>query len=366
MRKQTAVFFFAFLTLSLFARAPQKPKDSESAYRILEEATVSFDAGDYGNAMKYANQAKDARRAESEYETYILENALTPRAVRRVGTVFSDVLDVLADRDEKEAIAIINRYLKRYGKDYYNNNVNDMVSWIKAKAVYPEADYLIGKIYQLEGEHDVALDFYERARMESPYLDIPAESFDILYTMANLAKQQKRDEPFEQMLYLILDNDQHFKDKAFTQALLRTIDFDTVKHADRFFMLFRAEPNHSLEALYELGLIYDKRGEDEKALTCVALGTVEALTHMIAALSERDAEFKYIDFPTFLQTASRYSDIVEWGSETHVWDMMFQFAERVEKRGKSIFAGALYSYMSDNMPDTYWRKEAKKKLGINE
>ena len=73
-------------------------------------------------------------------------------------------------------------------------------------------------------------------------------------------EQQKKDEPFEQMLLLILDNDQHFKDKSFISALLRTVDFDTVKHVDRFFMLFRAEPNHSLEALYELGLIYERRG----------------------------------------------------------------------------------------------------------
>ena len=365
MRKTTATIFFAILTASLFARAPQKPKDSEFAYRILEAATVSFDAGDYGNAMKYANQAKDARRAESEYETYILENALTPRAVRRVGTAFSDVIPILEDRDEKEAIVIIDLYLKRYGKDYFNNNVNDMVSWIKAKAVYPEADYLIGKIYQLEGEHAVALEFYERARKESPYLDIPAESFDILYTMADLAKQQKKDESFEQMLLLVLDHDKNYKDKSFLSALLRTIDYDTVKHVDRFFMLFRAEPNHSLEALYELGMIYDRHGESEKALKCAALGTVEALTHMLSAISERDAEFKYTDFPTLLQTAARYTDIVEWGSEMHVWDMMFQFAERIEKRGKRIFASSLYSYMADNMPDVYWRQEARNRLGLH-
>jgi len=363
MRKTTAAIFFAFFALSVFARAPQKPKD-EFAYCILEDAIVAFDMGDYGNAMKYANQAKDARRAESEYETYVLENALTPRAVRRAGTVFADVLPVLEERDEREAVAIINLYLKRYGKEYFNNNVNEMVSWIKAKAVYPEADFLIGKIYQLEGEHSVALEFYERARKESPYLDIPAESFDILYTMANLAKQQMKNEPFEQMLLLILDNDSNFKDKTFLSALLRTIDFDSVKHVDRFFMLFRANPNHSLEALYELGLIYERRGESEKALECAALGTIEALTHMLSAISERDAEFKYKDFPTFLRTVVRYSDIVEWGSDIHVWDMMFQFAERVEKRGKYVFASTLYTYMADAMPDTYWKQEAKNRLKI--
>ena len=366
MKALPVVIFCTFLTASLFARTPQKPKNSEPAYHILEQAIVSFDSGDYGNAMKFANQAKDTRRAESEYETYVLENALTPRAVRRVGVVFNDVLEVLKDRDEKEAISIINVYLKRYGTEYFNNNVNDMVSWIKAKAVYPEADFLIGKIYQLEGEHAVALEFYERARKESPYLDIPAASFDILYTMANLAKQQQKTEPYEQMLLLILDNDPNYKDSSYLSALLRTIDFNTVKHTDRFFMLFRASPNHSLEALYELGLIYEGQGEDEKALKCAALGSVEALTHILSAISERDAEFKYTDFPTLLQTISHYPDIVAWGSEMHVWDMIFQFAERVEKRGKNVFASTVYTFIADNMPDEYWRLEARRKLGLNQ
>ena len=362
MKKTTAAIFFAFFAVSVFARAPQKHTDSGFAYHIMEQATVAFDSSDYGNAMKYANQAKDARRAESEYETSVLENALTPRAVRRVGTAFPDVLAILAERDEKEAIAIINLYLKRMGKDYFNNNVKDMVSWINAKAVYPEADFLIGRVYQLEGEFDIALEFYERARKESAYLDVPAESFDILYAMADLAKQQEKKETFEQLLGSILENDANFEDASFFSALLRTIDFDTEKHVDRFFMLFRAEPNRSLEALYELGLLYEANGEAEKALKCAALGTIEALTHILSTLGERDSGFKYTNFGDFLQEAGRYSDIVEWGNNGHVWDMMFHFAERVSKRGKTVFAHRLYTIMAENMPDEYWRQESRKRL----
>lgn len=361
MKKTAAVIYFALSVAVLFARAPKKPQDV-FAYRVFEEAVVAFDAGLYGNALQLANKAKDLRHAEAEYETYVLENALSPRAVKRVGTDFRDVLAVLGERDEYEAIAIINRYLRRFGQDYFSHSVDRMVSWIKEKAVYPEADFLIGRIYQLEGEFDIALDFYERARKESAYLDIPEELFDILYAMADLAKQQKKGEVYEQTLLLILDNDPNFKDEVLLTALVRSIDYNTEKHVERFFMLFRCEPHHSLRALYELGNIYERNGEAEQALRCAALGTIEAFTHILGSLDERDADFSYTDYGAFLRQTARYADVVEWGSRMHVWDLMFQFADRVAARGDAVFARTLYAIMAESMPDAYWREEAANRL----
>ena len=363
MRK-TTLFVFCLLGAlgTAFARAPKKPTNSEAAYRVLEEATVAFETGDYGKAMQLANEAKDRRRAEATYETYILENALSPRAVKRVGTDFHDVLEILNERDEHEAIAIINLYLKRFGSEYFSHSVDTMVSWIKEKAVYPEADFMIGKIYQLEGEFDVALEFFERACKESAYLDVPDDSFDILYAMADLAKQQDKEEVYEQTLLLILDNDPNFKDTVLQTALLRTIDYDSEKHVERFFMLFRALPHHSLEALYALGNIYEKQGESEKALVCAALGTVESFTHILGSLDERDASFSYTTFGAFLRQAARYADIVEWGSKQHVWDMMFLFAQRIAARGNMLFAQVLFQIMAETMPDSYWCAEAAEKV----
>lgn len=362
MKKTTAVICVALSAAVSFALASKKPDDAVLAYRVFEEAVVAFDAGSYGNALQLANRAKDRRRAEAEYEATVLENALSPRAVRRVGTDFHDVLDVLGERDEYEAITIINVYLKRFGRDFFSNSVEQMVAWIKEKAVYPEADFLIGKIYQLEGEFDVALDFYERARKESSYLDVPEEAFDILYTMADLAKQQGKDEMYEQALLLILDKDPNFRDDVLQTALVRTVDSNTEKHLERFFRLFRFLPHHSLRALYELGNIYERNGESERALKCAALGTVEAFTHILGSLDERDASFSYTDYGSFLRQAARYADVVDWGSRMHVWDLMFQFADRAAARGNTVFARAMYTVMAENMPDAYWRAEAENRL----
>ena len=127
-------------------------------------------------------------------------------------------------------------------------------------------------------------------------------------------------------------------------------------------MLFRCEPHHSLRALYELGNIYERNGEAEQALRCAALGTIEAFTHILGSLDERDADFSYTDYGAFLRQTARYADVVEWGSRMHVWDLMFQFADRVAARGDAVFARTLYAIMAESMPDAYWREEAANRL----
>ena len=148
---------------------------SEYSWRIFQEAQFAFDRNRYSEAMNLTNQAKANRVAESDYEVYILNVALSPLAVRRSGDSFDAVLEVLKERDQTEAINIIQKYLDLYGESSFNYSVAKMQAWVKEKRVYPEADFLIGKIYRIEGEYKTALDFYEKARLESKFLDIPEQ-----------------------------------------------------------------------------------------------------------------------------------------------------------------------------------------------
>ena len=75
--------------------APKHPDSMNVSWRVLENAQVAYDSTMYGEALNLANKAKESRRAEIEWENYILESALSPLAVRRVGDFFSDVLNIL-------------------------------------------------------------------------------------------------------------------------------------------------------------------------------------------------------------------------------------------------------------------------------
>ena len=195
--KKLILFAVLLLSFSLFAQVvPKKPVSSEFSWRILQDAQFAYDKGEFSKAMNLANKAKANRVAESDYEVYILDVALSPLAVRRAGENFDSVLEVLKERDQTEAISIINRYLSLYGEKFFQYSVHKMEDWVEAKRVYPEADFLIGKIYRLEGEYKTAIDFYEKARLESSFLDIPDQIFDILYEMADLMLHQHENEKY--------------------------------------------------------------------------------------------------------------------------------------------------------------------------
>ena len=352
------------LTFSrLFSQVvPKKPESSEFSWRILQDAQFAFDKGEISRAMNLANKAKANRVAESDYEVYILDVALSPLAVRRAGEDFDVVLEVLKERDQTEAISIINRYLELYGKSFFHYSVNKMEDWVEEKRVYPEADFLIGKIYRLEGEYKTAIDFYAKARLESSFLDIPDQIYDILYEMADLLKHQGETEKYKQVLLLILDNDSNYKDMVLRRAMLKIIDADKPANVDRFFNLFRVSSPKTLNALYNISLIFEEEGETENSLFSSALGSVESFSHILDSISGRDANYEYTTLADFLKKISEYEDILLWCEQNHFWDNLIAFCKKVSERGDVIYANAMLDVIANNSHDSYTRAAARSNM----
>ena len=351
--------FFSFVT-SLFAQiVPKKPEPTDYSWRIFQDAKLAFDRGEFATAMNLANKAKANRVSESDYEVYILDAALSPLAVRRAGENFDSVLSVLEEREQNEAISIINRYLELHGEAFFQYSIHKMKDWIEEKRVYPEADFLIGKIYRLEGEYKTAIDFNEKARMESNFLDIPEQIYDILYEMADLLKHRDENENYKQALLLILDKDSNYKDEVLRRAMLKILDANKTTNIDRFFDLFRVSSPKTLNALYNISVIFESEGEMENSLFSSALGSVESFSHILNSISGRDSSFEYKTLALFLQKIGEYEDIVLWCEENHFWDYMIDFCKKCSARGDIIFANAMLEVLSENAPDSYCRSAAK-------
>ncbi|MCR5723544.1 MAG: hypothetical protein K6G80_00495 [Treponema sp.] len=362
--KKAALFFTALISLTLLcnAQAARKLSDEEAPWRMLEKAQVAFDSGDYGMALNLANKAKENRSLQIHWELNVLENALAPRQVRRAGERFQDVLLVLGERDENDAIALIKRYLTRYGGEFYKDSVSNLVQWLNESIVYPEADFLTGRIYQLEGEFQLASSFYEKARTESDFLDIPDVKYDILYAMADLALQQGNTEEYEQMLLLVLASDPNYQNKSLVRSFEKIVDADTAENADRFFTLFRCQGKHSVSALYHLCQLKRQQNDAKGVFTCASLGMMESFTHMLESLQERDSEFKFTTLSAFFKKLSDYPEFLDWAEEEHVWELFFLFAKQADERGRHAFSQRLYQIMSDSLPSEYWRAQADNRL----
>lgn len=355
------IFYFIIYSF-VFANNLQKPDYIFDDKRILEEAIEAFDNLEYGDALNYALKAKEARKNKILWEIYTLENSLKPAEVKYVGDDISTIITVLKDREDYDAIEIFNRYHKIKGTDFFENSAKKLLAYIKTQKDFPEADYLIGNIYKLEGEYNFAKKYYSSALKTADILDIPSEKYNILYSLADLSLMDNDTKEYEKYLLLIIAHDSFYKDENMMSAMERTLKGTSSDTLERFFKLYRADNFNLLNAYISLSEYYQSKNHKQKSLHTSALGALTGFTKILSVVSNRNPEFKYTNLGALFEEASLYPDIIEWGINNSVWMGFYQFAEQAQKNDYPIFAKQMYNVLKDYSPEEYWRDAANTRL----
>ena len=246
--------------------------------------------------------------------------------------------------------------------DFFHGKFSELCKWVDDDYIYPEADYLIGKIYKLEGETDLAYQYLIRAYDNLKRLDVPDVKYDILYEMAEISEMKDDNSNYEQKLLAVLKDDSFYTDEGFMNALVRIINQNKSDSVHKFFLLYRSENDISIKALVLLNEYYSNIGHDEKALRCAALGSIAAVTKIEEVLKDRLIDYSYTDFADLLQKASLYSDIVNWGNDNEIWKLFYNLAVTSTGCEDKIFAKSLLDILSKYEPEEYWKKKYYVKL----
>ena len=339
----------------------RKPTGAEDWY-VLRQAQNAYEMNDYGQALKLAESAKQKRRQVAEWESYVLDQTQKNSKVRKSGDYLDDMMPELKAASFDDALEIINAKLASYGKDQFHNKFSEICKWIAKGDLYPEADFLIGKIYKLEGEVELASKYLNSAYENVIRLDVPDVKYDILYELASLADLQDDGEAYEKNLLAILKDDKLYTNPGFRSALVRLINANKKDSVDKFFLLYRSTNDISIKALELLNEYYTKIGENEKALYCAALGSVASVTKIEGVLKDRLIDYSYEDFSDLLTKAAMYDDVVLWGNENNIWKLFYNLAHTSAVCGKDIFSQNLFEILSTYEPEEYWRQKAASRL----
>lgn len=295
---------------------------------------------------------------DAAWQTYILENTLKKSKVRRAGDELDRVIPELKELGFNDALEIINTHLEKVGAAYFNNSYAKVFDYIHIYANYTEADYLLGKIYRLEGEFDVALNYMKKAYDCAINLDVPMEKYDLLYDLASLSYDLGNYDDFEKYSLAIVVDNEYYSDEAFMRSLKRIIDMDSQEAVDKFFLLYRCKNDLALKALIDLSEIYKACGESDKTLKCTSLASIIAVSKLENILAQRLNDYEFFGIGDLLTKCQRYPDIVVWGNENNIWKLFCNFAEAVAYNGKIFFARNLLRILSEDEPEEYWRKYA--------
>lgn len=369
MKKQILKFlFFLFIfclspSFFLFAQNPQKVKDENSSWRLFDKANLAYEQGKYGDAFRLTNSAIASRKQESQWALYVLEQALKPTVIQNAGDLISDVRPLLIERESEDALEIIEDAIIAHSIEYYENSIQKIKDYYAEKEYFPEADYLTGKIYFNEGEYELAEQFYLKAWELSSFLDIPEQSYDILYSLSDLANIRQDYDSYEKcLLQIITDSEKESKtyinslDRAMKQSLKNNISLD------KFFLLYRLDAYKAIQASIKLTDFYKKNGQDSDAYTMSINASLSAFTRIYEVITERDRDFVYENFTDFLLKINLYPDIIDWCREFNIWKSFYLFAEYSELNGNIVFAKELYSSLAENCSDEYWKILSSKKL----
>ena len=354
----TALILFALGGIAS-AQHPVQPKVSEQSWRVLAKAQVAFDKGDYGDALALCEAAKQSRAKEVEWNQYVMNNTLHAPEVKKNGPFISDLMPILKEREDFDALDIINYWLGKRGAAYFGNSLPKLYDFLKRLNEYPECDFLQAKIYRLEGEYGMAMSFLQNARSQSELLDVPAQRFDILYETADLAKVMGDEKEWEGSLLLIVADDGLYKDDAAKCAMARSAGLKRKDSVDYFFMLNRHSALNSIRAYFDLGQLYKDQKRNRDSWNMTASGVVCAFTWILEILKDRSPEYSFENLAGFFRECGRYEDVLAWTGKNNVWKGFYEMALSAKDNGWTSFGSSLLEIMAASCPDEYWSAAAK-------
>ena len=79
-------------------------------------------------------------------------------------------------------------------------------------------------------------------------------------------------------------------------------------------------------------------------------------------MKDREPAYEFSTLADFLKKISSFIDIEDWCVESNFWDFLLELGEKSSERGNSIFADELFSILSMNIPNGYYRAAASNKI----
>lgn len=359
--------FCAFFLAAEFTLYAQK-SDLESGFdglswHILVQAQNAFEERDFGSAFRLVENAKQQRKAEHDWAVDTLDAVIASSFMTKTGSDINVVLSELRERNNTDAIRIINQLLERFGIEYFDFSIYKLNEHVKKNTAYPEADFLLGKLYMREGEYELPEQFYTSAYEHRLYLDVSDVQFDILYDLAELYALTGNNEKYESVLLILAAEDTNYKAggySAFITAVRGAIERGA--GADKFFLLYRNNNYRTLYVWLLLTRYYFSLNLTDKAFDTALLFCLTALSRTDDIIKSRESDYSYSDLNTALKKIKTYSDIEKWAAEHKVWEGFYLLGRIAAQKGYSAFAQDVFTAVSEESTDRKWKILAEKEL----
>lgn len=363
MKKGVLVCFALLASLCMYAHKNQSVEEKRP-WLLFEQGKAAYEKREFGQALLLFRQAREIHKAQVTAQYDYLISALKSYEVKAAGDRIADVYHVLEKRQDYGACAILDSIFLTHPPAYFDKSMSALLVWLSKRFIYPECDYMIGKVYELEGELVQAQDFYQTAWEARELLYIPDMRFEIIYSLAHISALLQQYDDQEKYLLLILTEDKVYgttnTESATLQSMIHTIKNEQT--IEKFFLLYRHHNDIALRAYIELTSIYLHAKEYGRAFRTALLGASIAVTYLNETLKKIDFTYTYKNFSDLLSRTGANAEILRWTEAKQIWDILLQFAELLYQQGLVPQATDLYRKLADSCPSRTYAQEATYKL----
>jgi tetratricopeptide (TPR) repeat protein len=201
---------------------------------------------------------------------------------------------------------------------------------------YPEAEILIGDVFEAEGNIELAIEQYEKALENAKQLYIQDEKYEVYYKLAELYDNgylsgigTNPEQKYREILETILEDDEEYTDAAESNlgdALVNTLEEDGF---DRLVILYRLNSDFSLEAHSRFGRIHLDNGEYKQAALHFIFVVLSVISKAIEELQFHDPEYEFESSESFFEACTRYDLIQNYFEETSLFSNMAALGDAV-------------------------------------
>ncbi len=359
MKRVGLCFLASMMCVSLFA-IEYLQGSQDKAWHLMEMAKIAIERKEFGNALVYVERALEVHTTTYQNKYEYLKNALKPYQVRRAGDDIDEVYKVFKERDNYDACKIMDEVFLLRPSVTFDFSMQRFMDYLKERIAFPEADYITGRIYSIQGEYKQAMVYYEKAYKKVNLLEIPDERFSIIYAIADTAGLLGMHDMQEKYLLLVITEDPTFGSTILESKKLKAMlgSLTKEKTTDKFFRLYRVNKEIALKAYNDLSRLYLEAGNPKRSLATSALAANIAITTLSDMLAKADFSYVYSDFKDVLTRTGKNLTIKQWAEDRQLWDVFINFADSLEASGYNPQAIDMYHKIAESIPSLDYSQRA--------
>lgn len=337
---------------------------ADDDWKVLDSAGYAFERKEFGEALRLADKARSIHVAKYDKAKAILSKSVMSPEVKKAGDDLIGVYKALTKRSDNTATAVLDGIYLTKDPFFFGNSLSRLFTWLTERREYPEADILTGKVYEAEGEFNVAINFFKKAWDKRSDLDIPDDRFTIAYHLADIAEQQGEFGSQEENLLLVLLDDEVYgapgKESTTLQAMVRSIKTDPTM--TKFFMLYRHDRLVALKAYQDLARCYERDGRIDRAYPVAVLAACASMTALAKTLQTEDFQYTYTTFEDLVRQSASRRKVVQWATDNDVWESFLLLSSIMWKSGDYEQATGLWNCLASFCPDATIARKASGEL----